>query len=77
LEDIRACIEKLLTDAEDCALIGKLAMGHEKREVFKKLAEDYRKMARELETIAISGVIPEDQQNRKPRGAGSSIVANA
>jgi hypothetical protein len=35
-------------------------MGHEKREVFKKLAEDYRKMARELETIAMSGVIPED-----------------
>lgn len=60
MEDIRARIEKLLTDAEDCALIGKLAMGHEKREVFKKLTEDYRKMARELETIAMSGVIPED-----------------
>jgi hypothetical protein len=62
LKDIRARIEKLLIDAEDCALIGKLAMGHEQREVFKKLAEDYRKMARELEAIAISGVIPEDQQ---------------
>lgn len=62
MKDIRARIEKLLIDAEDCALIGKLAMGHEKREVFKNLAEDYRKMARELETIAMSGIIPEDQQ---------------
>lgn len=28
-----------------------------------KLAEDYRKMARELESIAISGVIPGNRQN--------------
>jgi hypothetical protein len=60
MKDIRARIEKLLTDAEDCALIAKLATIPEKREAFKKLAEDYRKMARELETIAISGVIPDD-----------------
>ncbi len=29
-------------------------------------------MAQELETIAMSGVIPEDQQNRKPRRSGVS-----
>jgi hypothetical protein len=62
MKDIIQRIEKLLADAEDCVLISKLATVPEKRETFQKLAEDYRKMARELETIAISGVIPDDRQ---------------
>jgi hypothetical protein len=54
MKDIRERIEKLLIDAKDCDLIGRLATVPEKREAFK--------MAHELETIAISGVIPDDQQ---------------
>lgn len=62
MKDVKQRIEKLRFDAEDCDLISKLATVPEKREAFLKLAEDYRKMARELETIAISGVIPDDRQ---------------
>jgi hypothetical protein len=62
MNDIRARIEKLLADAEECTLISKFSTIPEKREVFQKLAEDYRKMMRELETIAISGVISDDRQ---------------
>jgi hypothetical protein len=53
MKDIRARIEKLLVDAEDCALISRLATIPEKRGAFQKLAEGYRRMARELEAIVI------------------------
>jgi hypothetical protein len=33
VEDLKATLEKLLTDAEDCALIGKLATDEKKREL--------------------------------------------
>lgn len=59
MKDINARIEKLRVDAEDCDLIGKLATAPEKRDVFQKLADDYRKMVRELETIIINRAIPE------------------
>ena len=59
MKDIRTRIEKLLTDAAECDLISKLATMREKRDAFQKLAYEYRKMARELETIASSGWAPE------------------
>jgi hypothetical protein len=31
VEDLKATLEKLLTDAEDCAVIGKLATDEKKR----------------------------------------------
>ena len=37
MEDLQARLEKLLTDAEDCALIGKLATDVKKRDLFKRL----------------------------------------
>lgn len=58
MRDIKARIEKLLIDAEDCAMIGKLAMNPAKREAFEKLAVEYRKMARELETIVLNDGFP-------------------
>jgi hypothetical protein len=51
---LRIKLEKLLVEAEDCELIGKLATDPKKRELFKKLATDLRSMARDLET-KISG----------------------
>jgi hypothetical protein len=38
MQDLRDKLEKLLTEAEDCDLIGRLATDKQKRELFKKLA---------------------------------------
>jgi hypothetical protein len=40
VEDLQARLEKLLTDAEDCALISKLATDRKKRDLFNKLAAE-------------------------------------
>jgi hypothetical protein len=62
MKDIRHRIEKLLSDAEDCALISKLATVSAKREAFQKLAIDYRRMALELEAIVINDAIKDDPE---------------
>jgi hypothetical protein len=54
LEDLRARLEKLLTEAEDCALIGKLASDVKKRDLFNKLATDLRRMAGDVEAVIAS-----------------------
>ena len=54
MEDLQARLEKLLTEAEDCALIGKLATDVRKRDLFNKLATDVRRMAREVEAVIAS-----------------------
>ena len=54
MEDMRAKLEKLLIEAEDCELISRLATDPRKRELFKKLALDLRAMARDIEAV-ISG----------------------
>jgi hypothetical protein len=46
MEDMSARLEKLLIEAEDCDLIGRLATDLHKRELFKRLAVDLRTMAR-------------------------------
>ena len=46
---LRVKLEKLLVEAEDCELIGKLATDPHKRELFKKLATDLRNMAHGIE----------------------------
>lgn len=51
MKDLSAKLEKLLVEAEDCDLIGKLATDPAKRELFKKLALDLRKLARDVEAI--------------------------
>ena len=51
MEDMSAKLEKLLTEAEDCELIGKLATDLNKRALFKKLAVDLRAMARDIQTV--------------------------
>jgi heme oxygenase len=49
MEDLRAKLEKLLTEAENCDLIGRLATDLNKRELFKRLAHDLRQMTRDIE----------------------------
>jgi hypothetical protein len=41
MKDLTAQLEKLLTDAEDCELIAKLATAADKRELFQTLAADF------------------------------------
>jgi hypothetical protein len=56
MQDFKARVEKLLTEAGECDVIAGLAMDVQKRALFEKLALDYREMARELEKImAIRG----------------------
>jgi hypothetical protein len=57
---LRVKLEKLLVEAEDCELIGKLATDPQKSELFKKLANDLRSMARDLEA-KIAGRAPEGE----------------
>jgi CRISPR/Cas system-associated endoribonuclease Cas2 len=60
MRDIKQRIEKLRVDAEDCILISKLATAAAKREIFQKLAEEYQRMARELEERVASGNLTGD-----------------
>ena len=48
MEEMSAKLERLLTEAEDCDLIGRLATDPNKRELFKKLAADLRGMAHDI-----------------------------
>ena len=64
MEDLQARLEKLLTDAEDCALIGKLATDVKKRDLFKRLATDLRGMASDVQAIAVKRA--EGDEETKP-----------
>ena len=49
MQDLMAHLEKLRIDAEDCALISKLATDMQKRELFARLAEHLGVLASEVE----------------------------
>ncbi len=51
MKDLRATLERLLTEAEDCELIGKLATDAKKRELFEKMAAGLRAMAKDIEAM--------------------------
>ena len=51
MKDLKAKLEKLLTEAEDCDLIGRLATDPDKRILFKKLAVDLRTSASEIQAV--------------------------
>jgi hypothetical protein len=59
MQDMQGKLEKLLTEAEDCDLIGRLATDAGKRELFQKLAADLRSMARDIQAMIA---------DRKPNG---------
>jgi hypothetical protein len=50
-EGLSAKLEKLLTEAEDCELIGKLATDISKRELFRRLPVDLRTMAHDIQAV--------------------------
>jgi hypothetical protein len=45
MKDLKAELEKLLTNAEDCELIARLATDLTKRETFRKISKQLREMA--------------------------------
>jgi hypothetical protein len=51
MKDLEEKLEKLLMEADDCDIIGRLATDKQKRELFKKLATDLRSMARDIEAM--------------------------
>ncbi|WP_245471257.1 hypothetical protein [Bradyrhizobium genosp. SA-3] len=53
-------LEKLLTDAEDCTLLSKLAADPAKRERFARLAKRFRQMARKLDAAVKANPDPDD-----------------
>jgi hypothetical protein len=51
VEDLQKRLEKLLADAEDCAVIARLAPDVKKRDLFNRLATDLRGMAVDVQAM--------------------------
>ena len=68
MEDLQARLEKLLTDAEDCALVGKLATDVKKRDLFNRLATDLRGMAFDVQAMIALKPAEPDGDIKKPIG---------
>jgi len=58
MKDMHAQLEKLLTEASECALIASLASDKMKRDLFAKLAEQYGVLAGEVERAIAEGTVP-------------------
>ena len=56
MKDVRTHLEKLRTDAAECALIRDLATDPKKQELFTRLAEHLSVLAREVEAAIASQV---------------------
>jgi hypothetical protein len=51
MEDLKAKLDRLRSEAVDCEMIGNLAADKEKRDLFRKLAFDLRSMAQGIEAL--------------------------
>ena len=51
MDEMKAKLDRLLAEAEDCDLIGKLATDPEKRAYFAKLAGQLRAMADDIKAV--------------------------
>jgi hypothetical protein len=67
VEDLQARLERLLIDAEDCALIAKLATDERKRDLFNRLATDLRGMALDVQALIALKRTEPDSDNKKPQ----------
>ncbi|WP_167351849.1 hypothetical protein [Bradyrhizobium tropiciagri] len=57
MKDMKAHLEKLRLEAEECELISKLATNATKKELFAKLAAHHRALADEVERAISSSPI--------------------
>jgi hypothetical protein len=62
MKDLRAKLEKLRADAEDCDLIGRLATDKTKRETFRKLAILLRSAAADVEAAIAEKIAAGDRR---------------
>lgn len=60
MKDVHQRLEKLRIDAEECLLISRLATNPAKQQAFQELANEYHKMARDLERLIASDNIVGD-----------------
>jgi len=60
MKDMRVHLEKLRTDAAECALIRDLATDAKKRELFTRLAEHLSLLASEVEAAIAAGAAGEN-----------------
>ena len=76
MEDLSAKLEKLLMDAEDCDLIGRLASDPNKRELFEKLAADLRTIARDIQVVIAgrTNVSPQSDRDKVPAPTGNAAL---
>lgn len=51
MEDLKNKLEKLIADAAECDLIASLAAEKDKRDAFRDLAGQYRKMADAIRSV--------------------------
>jgi hypothetical protein len=51
MNDLRHKLEKLISDAAECEMIASLASEKDKREAFRALAQQYRKMAAAIQQV--------------------------
>jgi hypothetical protein len=49
MKDVESQLDRMRRDAEECAMISRLAGSHKKKELFARLAEHLRVLASELE----------------------------
>ena len=57
MKDMKAALEKLRIEAEECELISKLATNTTKKELFAKLAAHHRTLADEIERTMQLGTL--------------------
>lgn len=48
MKDLKAKLDQLLAEAQDCDLIGNLATDSAKRATFRRMAQQFREMAEQL-----------------------------
>lgn len=73
MEDLQATLERLLIDAEDCALIGKLATDKSKRDLFNRLAADLRSMTSDVNAVMALKRAEADGGNKPPPGLENDV----
>jgi hypothetical protein len=64
MKDLREKLEKLRADADDCALISRLAVDKVKRETFARLAEHLTQMAADIEGVIAAKIASGETQER-------------
>ena len=74
MQDMELQLEKLRLDAEDCALISKLATNPKKQELFARLAKHLATLASEVERAIVENASKQPAANRLYRDGNAPAV---